>query len=404
MSSKKTAWDQFSSNLATAIICLATNRTFNFSRYIFDAMVKNVDSTHKFLMYLRFIQILLNKQQRLLLPHTRIYPTPTLTHKLLNNMRRATKGYSRVVTPLFDAMLNQPQGEARSTSLSRISSSSSLPSHHTSSSTLTTPPSIQHPHEAEEAATMPHESPLHSVHSHRSDEGRLQHDELTDLVIKFPDRIGVLEHDLKQTKKTYSTVITKLVLRVKKLENQLRSGKSRRRDRIDEGTLWFHEHQEVHEKTSADTEVLVQEETSTKIIEDLGSGEKGEKEISTANIPVSTASPPKVYTADVSTAGHEVSTVAVALVYIRRSASKAKDKGKAIMTEHEPPKKLKKRVQVQLSVDEELARKIHKEDQAKAIAEQEQERINLEAALELQRQFDERQEVPADPTRTHEID
>ncbi|GJW56435.1 putative ribonuclease H-like domain-containing protein [Tanacetum coccineum] len=35
---KKTAWEQFSSNIATAIICLATNRTFNFSNLIFEAM------------------------------------------------------------------------------------------------------------------------------------------------------------------------------------------------------------------------------------------------------------------------------------------------------------------------------------------------------------------------------
>ncbi|GJU71033.1 hypothetical protein Tco_1262438 [Tanacetum coccineum] len=53
LSPKKTAWDQFSSNIATAIICLATNRTYNFSKMIFDAMVKNVDSPQKFLMYPR---------------------------------------------------------------------------------------------------------------------------------------------------------------------------------------------------------------------------------------------------------------------------------------------------------------------------------------------------------------
>ncbi|GJU28849.1 hypothetical protein Tco_1172438 [Tanacetum coccineum] len=313
LSSKKTTWDQFSSNLATAIICLATNRTCNFSRYIFDVMVKNLDSTHKFLMYPRFIQIFLNKHQNLLFLHTRIYPTPTLTNKLFNNMRRATKGYSRVITPLFDTMLVQPQGEAPSTSPSRISSSPSLQSHHTTSSTPTTPPSTQHPHEAEEPTIMPHDSPLEVM---------------------------------RQIKKTYSTALTKLVLRVKKLENQLKSGKARRRARIvlsededvDEGTSLFQQDKEVHEKTSADTE-----------------------EISTANLPISTASPPKAPTT-------EVSIAAATLVYIRRSALKSKYKGKEIMTEPEPPKKLKKRVQVQLSVDEELARKILEEDQARAIA------------------------------------
>ncbi|GKC47845.1 hypothetical protein Tco_1065567, partial [Tanacetum coccineum] len=69
-----------------------------------------------------------------------------------------------------------------------------------------------------------------------------------------------------------------------------------------------------------------------------GSGEKGEKEISTADVPVSIAG------AKVSTASHDVSTAAATLVYIRRSASKEKDKGKAIMQESKPPKKLKKKV------------------------------------------------------------
>ncbi|GKA23937.1 hypothetical protein Tco_0709970 [Tanacetum coccineum] len=267
-------------------------------------------------------------------------------------------------------MLNQPQGEAPSPSPLRISSSPSLPSHHTPSSTPTTPPSTQQPHEAEEPVTMPHDSPLNSVHSHGSIEGRLQHEELMDLVLKLSDRIGVLEKDFQQTKKTYSTALTKLVLKVKKLEKQVKFGKARKRARIDEGTSWFHEHEEVHEKASADTEVLLQEETLTKLVEDVGSGGKGKKEASTANVPVSIAGAEvSIVGAEISTASHDVSTAAASLVYIRRSALKAKDKGKEIMTEPEPSKKLKKIVQVQLSVDEELARKIQEEDQAKDIAE-----------------------------------
>ncbi|GJW59496.1 hypothetical protein Tco_0108831 [Tanacetum coccineum] len=180
-------------------------------------------------LFLMFIQILLNKQQRLLLPHTRTYPTPTLTNKLFNNMRRASKGYSGVVTPLFDTMLVQPQGEAPSTSPSRITSSPSLSSHHTTSSTLTTPPSIKTTHEAEKAATMPHDSPLPGGHTPGSDEGRLKHNELMELVTKLSDRILAVEEDLKQTNKAYSTAFIKLVL---KLEQQVKSGKARRRAKI----------------------------------------------------------------------------------------------------------------------------------------------------------------------------
>ncbi|GJV39385.1 hypothetical protein Tco_1417825 [Tanacetum coccineum] len=102
LSPKKTAWEQFSSNIATAIICLATNRTFNFSKLIFDGMVKNLDSKYKFLMYPRFIQIFLNKNKRFLNPHNRKYIAPTLTTKLFSNMKR---GFSEEHTPLFQSML-----------------------------------------------------------------------------------------------------------------------------------------------------------------------------------------------------------------------------------------------------------------------------------------------------------
>nr|GEY30713.1 reverse transcriptase domain-containing protein [Tanacetum cinerariifolium] len=54
LSPKGTGFNEFSSNIATALVCLATNRVYNFSKMIFDGMVKNVDNkVSKFLMYLR---------------------------------------------------------------------------------------------------------------------------------------------------------------------------------------------------------------------------------------------------------------------------------------------------------------------------------------------------------------
>ncbi|GKC76454.1 hypothetical protein Tco_1127228, partial [Tanacetum coccineum] len=47
------------------------------------------------------------------------------------------------------------------------------------------------------------------------------------------------------------------------------------------------------------------------------------------------------------------------------AGGKAKDKWKEIMQEPEPPKKLKKNVQVQMSMDEEIAKNMFKEEQAK---------------------------------------
>nr|GEV02951.1 ribonuclease H-like domain-containing protein [Tanacetum cinerariifolium] len=51
LSAKTTSWDKFSSTMASAIICLATNQKFNFSKYIFDNMVKNLEGRVKFLMF-----------------------------------------------------------------------------------------------------------------------------------------------------------------------------------------------------------------------------------------------------------------------------------------------------------------------------------------------------------------
>ncbi|GKG10836.1 hypothetical protein Tco_0342236, partial [Tanacetum coccineum] len=61
---------------------------------------------------------------------------------------------------------------APKTSPSRITSSPSLSPQHTPVITLQ-PPNTQPTSDAEEAIPMPHESPLHSVHSLGRDEGSL---------------------------------------------------------------------------------------------------------------------------------------------------------------------------------------------------------------------------------------
>nr|GFA97484.1 synaptobrevin, longin-like domain protein [Tanacetum cinerariifolium] len=54
LSPKSTGFNEFNSNIATALVCLATNWTYNFSKMIFDGMVKNVkNKVSKFLMYPR---------------------------------------------------------------------------------------------------------------------------------------------------------------------------------------------------------------------------------------------------------------------------------------------------------------------------------------------------------------
>ncbi|GJS78766.1 hypothetical protein Tco_0728647 [Tanacetum coccineum] len=87
LSAKTTAWNEFSSAMASAIICLATNQKFNFSKYIFDAMLG--DMSH----------------------HKKIYVNPSHTKKIFASMKREGKDFSRRVTPLFATMMVQPNQE-----------------------------------------------------------------------------------------------------------------------------------------------------------------------------------------------------------------------------------------------------------------------------------------------------
>ncbi|GKE05561.1 hypothetical protein Tco_1397579, partial [Tanacetum coccineum] len=293
-----------------------------------------------------FIQILFNKHKRLLFPYTKTYPTPLLLQKLFNNMKRASKGYFGVITPLFETMLVQHQADEPSiqasheTSPSRITSSSSLsPQTHPSTSQPQTTPV------AEEATQMPYKSPLQSVHSLGRDEGSLSLNELMVLYTSLSKKVKSLESELHQTKQIYSTAFTKLIKRVNKLEHTIKRSQARRSFKVvlsddeeeaedpfkhgrkisdidkdptislvqDEGTSWFQEDPEIQKKISDDTEVVLEEEEPTELVEDQGSGEKGEKEVSTVGAEHSTAIP-------------EVSTAAANLVYIRRSAKKRKDK------------------------------------------------------------------------------
>nr|GEU35105.1 hypothetical protein [Tanacetum cinerariifolium] len=104
MSAKRIAWNEFSSSMSSAVICLAIGRKFNFSKYIFDSLVRNVDSSLKFYMYPRFLQLIIDAQVGDLSSHNTKYTSPALTQKVFANMRRVGNGLSGVDTPLFEGI------------------------------------------------------------------------------------------------------------------------------------------------------------------------------------------------------------------------------------------------------------------------------------------------------------
>ncbi|GKC77013.1 hypothetical protein Tco_1127787 [Tanacetum coccineum] len=368
LSSKKSAWEQFSSNIATAIICLATNKTFNFSKMIFDGMVQNLESKHKFLMYPRFIQVFLNKHKRLLLPHNKTYIAPTLTQTLFSNIRRASKGYSGVDIPLFPTMLvqgvrstvpesvvPQPRSPTQTNVVNEAASTYVDLIHGGAATTVTSLYAGQGSGNIDKTSYMPHDSPLSRVHTLGSDEGIMQHNELIDLVTKLSDRVVALETELKQTKKVYGTAFIKLIKKVKKLEKTVKIRQARRKARIvvsdDEEDLKDPSKQgRKIAKIDQDPNIsLVQHDADVQGRHDMESDFEftTTKEVYTTEKGVSTAEP-------VSTAG----------------ARSAKDKVKAIMEDAET-------------------------SQTKTKLQLEQERLGYEEALRLQAKIDkeERQRI-----------
>nr|GEU37912.1 hypothetical protein [Tanacetum cinerariifolium] len=82
-----------------------SSRKFNFSKYIFDSLVRNVDSSTKFYMYPCFLKVMIRQQVGDLSSHSTKYSFLALTQKVFANMRRVGKGCSGIETPLFEGMI-----------------------------------------------------------------------------------------------------------------------------------------------------------------------------------------------------------------------------------------------------------------------------------------------------------
>ncbi|GKA38305.1 hypothetical protein Tco_0730856 [Tanacetum coccineum] len=123
ISSKSGGWDQFGSNIATALICLSTNRVYNFSKLIFDGMVANLKSKTKFLMYPRFLQMILNIQTE----NKHLYLAVSLTKKIFGNMKRGFRGAPRPLLPAMLLVATNPNAGQEHDAVAQSQPSSSTP-------------------------------------------------------------------------------------------------------------------------------------------------------------------------------------------------------------------------------------------------------------------------------------
>nr|GEV75845.1 putative ribonuclease H-like domain-containing protein [Tanacetum cinerariifolium] len=191
--------------MASAIICLATNQKFNFSTYNFESMMKHLDSGNKFLMYLRFVQVFLDKQVDGMSKHNAIYVIPSHTKKVFRNMKWVGKDFSRRDTPQFPSMMKKQK-----------------PKKSKNKDTQETQPSdpINKTFNEGNAPTQSNDPPFSRVNTHGSREDSLKLKELMELYTKLFDRVLNLETiNTAQAKE-----ISSLKKRVKRLEKKKRSG------------------------------------------------------------------------------------------------------------------------------------------------------------------------------------
>ncbi|GJS45987.1 hypothetical protein Tco_0596108 [Tanacetum coccineum] len=127
LSSKSSTWDQIPTNIATAVICLTTNQKYNFSKLIFDGMLRHLEAKKKFVMYPRFISVFLARQLVNITVPLDHFPVNSLTSKVFSFMVKKGKHFSGKITPLFDNMLVQPT-QKEGTSSERLSEAQPTPS------------------------------------------------------------------------------------------------------------------------------------------------------------------------------------------------------------------------------------------------------------------------------------
>ncbi|GJW89115.1 ribonuclease H-like domain, reverse transcriptase, RNA-dependent DNA polymerase [Tanacetum coccineum] len=105
LSPKSTSWEQFGTNIASALVGLATNQKFNFSLMIMNGMLGHIANGTPFLMYPRFIQLFLNKQLEGVTRPQNFLPSVTLPSKVFTFMRKHSPKFSCRITPLTPPML-----------------------------------------------------------------------------------------------------------------------------------------------------------------------------------------------------------------------------------------------------------------------------------------------------------
>ncbi|GJY49775.1 hypothetical protein Tco_0439731 [Tanacetum coccineum] len=181
LSSKSSSWDQFGTNIASALVGLATNQKFNFSKLIFDGMLRNLKDSKPFLMYPRFIQLFLNKQLEGITKPQNFLPTVVLPSKVFTFMSKCSPKFSGKLTPLTPHMLEVATAERDEHLLPTEELDINTSSHSSVSKKAKSPSPV-----ASERTASPNDyTPTDEVQTSGGDEGNLDLYGLTREVIRL---------------------------------------------------------------------------------------------------------------------------------------------------------------------------------------------------------------------------
>nr|GEX74328.1 ribonuclease H-like domain-containing protein [Tanacetum cinerariifolium] len=407
------------SNISTALICLATNRTYNISKIIIDGLVKNVNNkVSKFLMYPRFLTMCLRMSQFGQITHTHMYEVPFHTRKRFTTLRVNSPSFSGRIVPLFDTMLVQqgeglctptephhtPSPEAQPPSHTNHSSSTLSPVTTTTSIPTVTPSDSTRIRQYTRRARIAQSSALPLVAdepaSHLrdasqgeacpTDSGFIADQDMATIAKSF-----TLPYDLAPRVTSYAAdegkllakfqaqevEINRLKERVRLLEDREGVAAERSRDDAPIKGRNMDEEEAVAERVSDDAEEMATVLTSIDAATVLAGGVA---DIPTGSGSIPTAAEVPTGSDVVPTSSPVFATATVVTPYRRR-------KGKEVMVESETPKKQKVQEQIDAQVARELEEQLEREDQrmSEQIArDAEVARIHFASELPLERRIE----------------
>nr|GEX00787.1 putative ribonuclease H-like domain-containing protein [Tanacetum cinerariifolium] len=344
MGAKTTSWNEFSSTMASAIICLATIKSSNFQS---------------------------------------IYVNPSLTKKVFANMKRVGIGFSRAVTPLFGTMMVQDVEEVGDlpTAVQDIpipdapSSSQHKRKHNPrkkeKKETEVSPTELRTEDHVPTTSNDPLPSGMESSHREK--------------IVKLESRVEKLEEEnmsLTKELKSFNTRVESLAINETVVDKEESSKQGRKITDIDDDVEVNVENMYnldmAHEETILSMKMFVKEvaeemvevNTIAKIIVDEVStaccelNAANEEPVSAALINITTAQPSEAtkIIVDITTAPkakgivfHDMEESTTRTTSLK---SQVKDKGKAKLVE-EP--KIQKSRKAHIAIDEEVARRIEAE-------------------------------------------